>query len=175
MRSLPRIILGSCSVAIILLVVAIATALGPEGARLWLLVSGGIAVLTAIQGAASDPADLTPALIFSLPPVIALFAPGSPSWLIGPLGAFLLLSGELNALSWASQPARPMNSVRRHHLRGTAELVSFGLIASLVITMLGRGPSPDGTLAVLVAATALAALARVLFRRTTTNPSPEAR
>lgn len=174
-NSWPRLILASCSVAIVLLVVTTATALGPDGARPWLLVSGSIAVITAIQAAASDPADLAPALLFSLPPVIALLADGSPTWLVGPLGACLLLAGELSALSWESQGTRPLSAVRQHRLRGTAQLVSLGLIASLGVAMVGRIPSPGGTVAVVVSAAALAALARVLFRRSNTNPSPEAK
>lgn len=166
MRPLPRIVAGSCSVAVVLLVVATAAVLGPDGARSWLLVSGGVAVIAAIQAVTSDPADLAPALLFSLPPVIALLADGSPTWLIGPLGALLLLAGELSALSWDLTGTKPMSTLRRQRLRSMGQLTVLALAASLLVTIVGRAPSPRGTVAALLAATALTAFGGVVFRRT---------
>lgn len=161
----PRLILASCSVAIIVLVVTTGAALGPESVRTWLLLSAGLAVITAVQAAASDSADLAPALLFSLPPVIALLADGSTTWLIGPLGAALLVAAELNALGWESHGTGPLSAMRSHRLRSMGQLAALGLAASLLVALVGRAPSPPGTVAAVVAAMALAALGGVVFRR----------
>lgn len=165
MRPWPRLILGSCSVAIIAVVAVTAAALGPEAAQPWLLLSAGVAVITAVQGAASDPGDLAPALLFGLPPVIGLLADGSPTWLIGPLAVLLLVAGELNALAWESRGSGPLSTMRRHRLRSVGQLAAVGLVASLLVWMVGQGPAPRGTVAAVVAGVALAALGGVVFRR----------
>lgn len=167
----PRVVLGVGSVAIVAVVVVAAAALAPDGARPWLLLSGVLAVVAAVQGVASDPRDLATALLLSLPPVIALVADGSPTWLIGPLGALLLVAGELNALSWECQVARPIGPVKRRRLLATGQLASIGVAASLAVGVVARGPWPGGTATAVVAAAALAALGGVVFRRGG-SPSP---
>lgn len=161
----PRVALGIGSVAIVAVVVVAAAALAPEEARPWLLLSGVLAVVAGVQGVASDPSDLATALLLSLPPVIALVADGSPTWMIGPLGALLLVAGELNVLSWECQVARPIGPVNRRRLVSTGQLASMGVAASLAVGLVARGPWPGGMAAAAVAAAALAALGGVVFRR----------
>src|SRR5690606_1591221 len=45
----PRVVLASCSVALVALVVVTGALLGPDGARTWLLVCGAAAVFAAAQ------------------------------------------------------------------------------------------------------------------------------
>lgn len=160
-----RLLIASAAVAVLVGVVATAVALGPEDIRKWLLLSGLVAGVAAVQGVGSDPADLAPALVFSLPPVLALLVDGSPTWLIGPLGALLLLSAELGALSWDCQREAPLNTIRRRRLRRVAVLAALGLGAALVVPAVALAPLSGGTAALVIAALAFAAVGPVLFRR----------
>lgn len=167
----PRVIFASCSVAIIIVINVTAVILGPIALRPLQVVSGLIAASVAVQSVRWNPAGLAPALYFSLPPVIALLAGESPAWLIGPLGASLLVASELNALSWECRGSGPIDGLARRRLLNIGQLGGLGLVASLAIPAVASGPSPGGTAAVVVAAIALAGLARVTFGRATSSHS----
>lgn len=164
MMKQPRVVLASGSVSIITVVVVVAAALGPNETQPWLLFCGVAALVAAVQSATSDPADVAYALLLSLPPVIALVAEGSPTWLVGPFGALLLVAGELNALSWACEGAGPMSARNRRRLLSTGQISSLGLAASLVVGAVAPGPWPGGTAAALSAATAVAMVGLIVFR-----------
>lgn len=161
-----RVVLGACSVAIIGIVVITATALGPPAPRPWLVSSGILAVIMAVQSATSDPRELILAMLFSLPPVFALVADGSSAWLIGPLGVLLLLAGELNALRWDAPRTGPLEAVKRRRLFRAGQLAGLGLAGSLLVMAVASGPSPDGTLTVAVASVLLVVLGSAVLRRT---------
>jgi hypothetical protein len=160
----PRNMLASSSVALIASVNGMALALGPEHARVWLLVSGLLAIGSALQSIAWEPDDLMAALLFSLPPVIALVADGSPTWLIGPLGALLLVAAELNVLSWDYDGVAPGDDVLRQRLRSIGMLGALGLGLSLIVYAAGGLPAPGSAVVVIIAAGAVVALGRLLFR-----------
>lgn len=162
-----RVALACCSVAIIAAVVVVAAALGPDDSRPWLLFCGLLAVAAALQSVVSEPRDLAPALLFSLPPVVALLAEGSPTWLIGPLGVALLVAGELNALSWKSQAAGSSDAARPGRLLDVGQLAALGLGGSAAIAALGRISVLEGTAAVVAAAAAIATVGFIVFRRST--------
>lgn len=175
MKRLPRILVASASVGLILTVAVTGIALAPEGAERWLFLSALVAVIAAIQGVATDPADLAAALLFSLPPVLALLTEGSPTWLIGPLGALLLLAAELSALSWECQGDNPLTTLTGRRLIGIAGLALVGLVAALVVGSVAPRVSLGGTAAVAVAAVALAAIGGAVFpgqRVTRGHPDP---
>lgn len=161
----PRAVLGACSVAIFGIVVVTTAALGPAAPRPWLVSSGILAVIMAVQSATSDPRELVLAMLFSLPPVFALVADGSPTWLIGPLGVLLLVAGELNALCWDVPRTGPLDAVKRRRLFRAGQLAGLGLVGSLLVVAIASGPSPDGTLTVAVASVLLVVLGRAVLRR----------
>lgn len=161
----PRAVLGACSVAIIGIVIVSAAALGPAAPRPWLISSGILAVIMAVQSAMFDPRELVLAMLFSLPPVLALVADGSPTWLIGPLSVLLLVAGELNALCWDAPSTGPLDAVKRRRLLRAGQLAGLGLAGSLLVMAVGSGPSPDGTLTVAVASLLLAVLGSAVLRR----------
>lgn len=136
MTTRPRVLLAAASVAITVFVVGAAALLGPSGARPWLVADVVIVAIVAVQSAGSDPRDLNAALLLSLPPVAALLAEGSPTWLIGPLATLLLVASELNALSWACERAAPMTGVQRGRLRDVARLGALAFVASLAAGLL---------------------------------------
>ena len=161
-----RVLLGAWSVAIIAVVVFTASAVGPEGMRLWLLLCSVVAVGAALQSVALDPPDLTTALLFSLGPLIGLLADGSPAWLIGPFAALLLLAAELNALSWACQAEGSMTSRQRRRLLNSGRLAALAFVAASIVSAIARTPMAGGTLALILAVALLAVLGRSLFPRT---------
>lgn len=162
-----RVVLASCSVAVIATVNATAAAVALDDARPLLLLCSVVALGAAVQSAAWNPAVLTSGLLFSLPPVIALLAGDGPTWLIGPLGALLLVGAELNALSWQCRGGGLHDVLARRRLWKVGQLGVLGLAASLVVAAAASGPSPGGTPAIVIAAIALAALAYVMFGRGT--------
>lgn len=164
MTSRARFVLRSSSIVAVVIVVGTAALFGPRDLRVWLLLCGALAVIAAAQAATLDPSDLTPALLLSLPPVIALLADGSPTWMIGPLGALLLVAGELNVLSWESQGIGPASGARRR-LLNTTRLAGLGLAAALPVALLDAGQWLSGTTAVLLAAGAIAGLGALVFGR----------
>lgn len=166
MRNPPAVLLASMSVAIFAIVNAAATSLGPAAARMLLLACAIAAVGVAVQTAALELAVLKWALLFSMPPVVALAADGSPTWLIGPLGALLLIASEVCALSWEIRGVRPSAAILWDRLRNIGVLGALGLVASLAIAGIGSVPILDGMLAVVVGGTALAGVALVMFDRT---------
>lgn len=167
MTTKPRILFASCSVTIIIVVNLTAVLLGPIAVRPLLVVSGLIAASVAVQSVRWNPAGLAPALYFSLPQVIAMLAGESPAWLIGPLGASLFIAAELHALSWECRGSGPIDALARRRMLNIGQLGGLGLVASLAVPAVAAGPSPGGTAAVVIAAIALAVLARVTFGRAT--------
>lgn len=167
MTTRPGVTVACCSVAIVALVNATAAALGPDEARRMLLLCSIVALGIAGHSAAWNPAGFPAALYLSLPPVIALLADDSSTWLIGPLGALLLVAGELHALSWECRGTSPIDAMARRRLLNIGQLGALGLMASLAVALVASGASPGGTAAVVVAALALAALAHITFRRGT--------
>lgn len=164
MTTRPGVILAACSISMIAVVNAAAVSQVPPASRAPLLLCGSLAIVIAMQAAIRDPAALAGALLFSLPPVIALVADDSPTWLIGPLGVMLLVASELNALKWELRGAGPKEAVAPR-LRSIGHLGALGLAASLAVGVVATGPSLGGTAAVILGGTALAALAIVSFGR----------
>lgn len=167
MTESAQLLLRSCSVAIFGLVNAAAVTMGPAGqARPMLLFCGLLAVAAALQSMVWEAEGLGAAMLLSLPPLLALGG-GAESWLIGPLGALLLLASELNAASWEFRGGDSTGVLARRRVASAAQLSAAGSAASVVVVgAAGLGPSLGGTAAVVVAAAALAGLASLFFGRT---------
>lgn len=159
-----RRLLATASVGLILFVVITSIALGPAGSRIWLLASGVLAAVLALQSVSLRPADLGPSLLFSLPPVLALAAHGSPARLIGPLGALLFLAAELGALSWECQGGFPLRAVQQRRLLEGLGLSAVGLVAALAIDFAAPLVPLGGPAALVLAAAGLAAAGAIVFR-----------
>jgi hypothetical protein len=166
----PRTVLAAASVVLLLAVLVTALAAGPYLHRPWLAFCGLLALAMALPSITSEPKDFAWVLVFSLPPVAALVARGSPTWLAGPLAALLLVSAELNTLSWEWEPGGAFDRVRRRRLTEVAWVAGFGLAASLAVLMVARRPVMDGTIAVVAAAGGLAAVGWVVFGAATRPP-----
>ena len=151
------------SVALIAIVGLVAVGFGPESRRGLLLLCSVAAVVIGRQSAIRDPSALTWALLASAPPIMALSAAVSPSWLIGPLAVLLLLAGELNALGWELRGAKGVESVARHRLLEMGKLGTTALLAALLVGLLPRGSAAGGFVPYLVAGLALVALGWVVF------------
>ncbi|MGD2068899.1 MAG: hypothetical protein PVI57_09535 [Gemmatimonadota bacterium] len=158
-------VLGASSVAIVAVVGLSATSLSTADSKVWLYFCVALAGATAFQSVASEPRDLMPALLFSLPPVMALAAEGSPTWLIGPFGVLLLLAAELSALSWEFQGEGPPAPVTIRRLGRIAPLVALALAASVTVYIASWAPVLRGTPAFMLAAAALAGIGWVVFGR----------
>ncbi len=135
----------------------------------WLLyASAAAATLTAVLAVMSSGEAIAGAYLFSLPAVLVLLATDAGRWLIGPLGALLLLAGELSAWSWEYAGVVPADpEVMSQRGLDVARLAGFGLLASVAVSVAGLGRLPGGSAAVVVAAVAVAALARLTFARRT--------
>lgn len=154
------------SALLIALVNAVAVAAGPVGdAHLALLACGLAAAAVGLQSAFWDSDTLGLALLLSVPPIVPLVASEVGQWLIGPMGALLLVAAELNLLGWEARRRGP--SWRGMGSRATqiGMLGGAGMGASLAVAAVGLGSPVGGLAALLVAAAALAILARVLFGR----------
>jgi hypothetical protein len=149
------------------LVTNLVAAVFAGGELQWLLyASAAVATLTAVLAVTSSGEAIAGAFLFSLPAVLALLASDGGRWLIGPLGALLLLAGELSAWSWEYAgvvPAEP--EVMSQRGLDVARLAGLGLLASVAVGVAGLGRLPGGSAAVVVAAIAVAALARLTFAR----------
>lgn len=159
------ILLASCAVTIFAAVNVAAATLGPAAARPLLLLFTVAAVGVAAQTAALEFAALRWALLFSMPPVIALVAEGSPTWLIGPLATLLFVASELCALSWEIRGAGSSAPIPWDRLRIVGQLGALGLVASLAVEGIASGPVLGGTLAVVLGGIALVGLALAVFGR----------
>jgi hypothetical protein len=160
-----RIVVAASSVAIIAAVNLLAAASGPPALELWLRIIAVVATAAAVQSAAWDRTDLLLALLLSMPALAALTAETSPTWLIGPLSALLLVAAELNALSWQLQGPEPLDAARRRTLLRIGVLGVLALGAAAIVTAAGALPVPPGMAAVMLAAAAFALLgARLLDR-----------
>ncbi len=158
-----RNLLAAASVAAIALAVLVALAVGPRQHRAWLTISGLVGVAMAFPSLFTDPRDLLPSLVFSLPPVMALVADPGTGWLVGPLGVLVLVGAELNAACWAAEGSSVLHGAVRGRLLRIGQLALWGLGASVAATLAARLTWLDSTLAVVVAAGALAGLATVVF------------
>lgn len=162
MRS-PRALLAAAAVAAVVLVDAVAIVVGTPDARLLLCFSSAVAVALTVHGVTSKPVSIGWGLVLGAPPVVALLTHGRPSWLIGPLAAVLLLAGELGSLSWELRGAMPDEVLVRHRLMNVVRLGMVAMAAAVAIGLVNLIPSPGGTAAVVVAALALAIVARITF------------
>jgi hypothetical protein len=138
---------GAGSVALLATAVGIALALGPDRGRPLLLICGALAVAMAIHAAIVEPADITPALLLALPPVAALSADASPTWLIGPLATLLLLAAELSVLGWRWRGSGTLSPVHRRRLLDLAVLGLLAMAASLAVGAAVSVGSPAPALA----------------------------
>jgi hypothetical protein len=161
----PRLLLGASSVALLASVTLTAASLGPEIGRPVMTISALVAIGFAIQSAAWDSRVLPSALLFSLPPVVSLLGADAPTWLIGPMGALLLVGVELNAVSWLMPAMGPLDPLTRSRLLSIGGIGGLGLAASPAVWWVGSAPVGGGIAGVVVAALALAALAFVMFGR----------
>jgi hypothetical protein len=152
------------SVAVVLGVVGVALTLGPIGLRWWLLVFAVLAVAMAISGVLSEPRDLTPALLFSLAPVVALLPDDQATWAVAPLAALLLIAAELNALSWDADGLRGDGAVSRR-LTQAGQLAGVGIVSSWGVAATARATWLGGTAAVFVAAVAVGGFGFIVFGR----------
>lgn len=165
MKAWTWLVPAAGSVAILAAAGLTAVAVGPSDSRLWLAFCVVFAVATAVQAVASEPRELTAALLFSLPPVISLVAEGSPTWLVGPLGVSLLLAGELNALSWDFRGRGVGGAVPVRRLERVGLLTALAFAAVLTVAAASEISILGGTTAFALAAVALTVLGEVLFRR----------
>lgn len=161
----PRIVFAVSALVIIVAVVTVATTLSPERGRPWLIASAILALLTALQSLTAEPRDLALALLFSLPPVIALVVGGSSIWLTGTLGVALLVASELHALSWDCRGTGPSKRLIQRRLPHIARLAGLGFSASILLGLFGRSSWVEGTPAVVLAAGALVVLGGLAFAR----------
>jgi hypothetical protein len=161
----PRLVLAAASVALFAAVAVLAVPAAPTSWRIWLAGSAGLALIAALQSVAADPRDVAAALLLSLPPVLALLAHGSPTWLVGPLAVLLLVASEMGALSWDCQGAVGLTPAARARLLGIAPLAGLGLLGALLVGIVARVPIPATGLALAAAAAAAAMGAHFLFRR----------
>jgi len=164
MRPRARWVLASAFLVVFVGAVALAVALGPREARVLLVALGILAVAAAVQSVTSEPRDLIPALVLALPPVIALVADGSPTWLIGPLAVLLFLAGELNTLSWECRGPFPMSAVQRRLLLDALALSLLALAGVLVVEAVVTLEVAGGRIAAALAALALGSLGLVMFQ-----------
>jgi hypothetical protein len=160
----PRLVVASLSVALVAGVACTAAALGPPD-EVWLWFSAIFATLAAVQSVASAPRDLGWALALASLPVAYLVSDGSPTWLIGPLAALLLLAGELNALSWEARGTGAARALTARRFGRIGVLTAWALGAAMAVGVMARMAVPGGLAALVLASAALAALGGVLFRR----------
>lgn len=153
---------GSCALIVVAAAVGVVGTPGESGV-LVLIVAIAVIVF-AIQAAISDPSDLSVALLLSAWPVLAILEETPDSWLIGPLAVLLLLAGELNALSWASQGQEPLNAIARRRLAASFRLAGVALLASLGVSALGRTWVSGTGVAYVLGVAGLVGLAVMVFR-----------
>lgn len=161
-----RLVLPFCSVALFAVVnLAAISLVGASDARPVLLVCGVLAVAAAVQSFVWDSEGLGAAVLLSLPPLLAV-GTGQAAWLIGPLGAMLLLAGELNAAGREFGGAKSTGALARRRVASATVLAAAGIAGSVVVVgAAGFGPSIGGTAALVVAAGALAGLGYLFFGR----------
>ncbi len=158
-----RTTLAWSSVAGLLGASFLAIALSPAGTTSYLVIASVASAAFAIQAAISEPKDLLLALLLCLAPVLALVGEPSPSWLVGPLAAVLLLGAELNVLGWASLEDAPEDPIRARRLADAMRLVGLGAVGGLALSALTEVWRGAGVFVFLFAAGAVAALGWVVF------------
>jgi hypothetical protein len=163
-RPAARWVLAAASLALFGGVLILAVSLGPPEAGFLPLAFAVLAGAAVVQSLTSEPRDLIPALVLALLPVIALAAPASPTWLIGPLAVLLLLAAELNALSWDCRGPFPMSAAQRRRLVDIGVLVLLALGGVLVVEAVVAGGVAGGRIAAGLAALALAGLGLLMFQ-----------
>lgn len=169
MRAPARVLFGAGAVGAIALVVGLGALFGPASARLWLVLTGALAVVAAVQSLIATPRDLSLALVLAVPSVVALGAEGAPTWLVAPLGGLLLLAGELQTLSWENRVSWPPTAVQRGRRARAAVLVLLGLGGAGGVYGIGTafGLALPGTLAVAAAAVAFVLASHIVLRPAT--------
>jgi hypothetical protein len=148
----------------------LAIAYGPPSTAVWMVIVSVGAAAFAVQSVVSDPADLTLAMLLCAAPILTLLGEGAPGWLIGPLAVMLLVGGELNALSWASQGGEALGVVGRRRLAASLRLAGTALVAALGVTALGELWVSGRGVVFVVGVAGLAGLAAVVFRAPATPP-----
>ena len=159
-----RLATAVASVGITAAVGLVAVAFAPGTLQVYLSIFALVAVALTLPGVFVEPRDLTWPLLFSLPPVVALVSEGSPTWLIAPLAALLLVAAELNALSWASEGPDPDDWIRSRRLKRIGILGGAGLVAAACVLALAGVRWMTGTWAVLLSAAAIAGIGALVFR-----------
>lgn len=164
MTSTRRAWLRVASVLLFAVVNGVALLLGGgAGARPLLVACAVVAVAAAVQAAIWDSDGPSAALLLSLPPLLPAVQ-GEAGWILGPLGALLLLGCELNSASWETVRGDRGVLVTRW-VRSAVTLAGAGAVGSLlVVAAAGAGPSLGGILGLVVAGGALAAVGLLLFR-----------
>jgi len=162
--SRTRVLFGWASVGLVTLVVGIALMALPAGIRWWLAVVALVGVLMAVPAAFSVPRELTPALLLSLSPVVALLFEDAAAWLVPSLASVLLVAAELNAMGWAGQGVGAEAVSRR--LAQAGMLGVLGLAGAALVLALGQQTWLSGTVAVLVAAAAVSGVGSLVLSRT---------
>lgn len=164
--------LAVTSVAVMMAVLGVALAAAPSGLRWWLLVFAVAAVAMAVSAVLSEPRDLTPALLFSLAPVVALLSEDRTIWLVAPLAALVLFAAELNASSWdADGVGRGRGAVARRLVQA-GQVALLGLLAAWGVAAAARTTWLGGSAAVFVAALALGGFGYVVFGRMQRGATP---
>jgi hypothetical protein len=163
MRGDPRTLIRTLSVCAISAAIVVALQLGPRDIRVWLSVCGLVSVAMSVSSLVAEPRELLVALAFALPPVMALAAEGSPTWMIAPLATVLFVGAELNALSWEMSGPRTTHALVRRRLVGIGGMAGLGLVGALAVGAVARTALLAPSLAVAVASAALAALGWVLL------------
>lgn len=159
-----RQLVGATSVGAVSAAVLIALVAGPPGsARIWLSVIGLVAVGMSVSSVVAEPRELLATLVLGAAPVMGLAADDASAWLIGPLGALLLVGGELNAWSWELGGTVSEERDARRRSRSIASLALLGLLSSLAVSIAAQSTVPGGLVAVTLAAAALAALGWVIL------------
>ncbi len=155
--------LAAASVSALAGAVLIALAAGTSPHRVWLGISGLLGVALTFPSLVTDPRDLLPALVFCVPPVIALAGDPGTTWLIGPLAVLLLVGAELGAASWEAEGKRASRGAGVQRTRRIGQLAALSLVGAVAVTFAARLVWLESTVAVVVAAGALAGLAGVTF------------
>ena len=158
-----RTLIAAASVAASALAVLVALSVGTGPHRVWLTISGLVGVALVFPSLFTDPRELLPALVFSLPPVLALVADPATASLAAPRAVLLLIGAALSALCWPPGGARATGDAGRAHLIRIGQLAVLGLVAGIAVTLAAGLTWLESTAAVVVASASLAGLAGVVF------------
>lgn len=156
-------VLGVAAVGVVAIVAAFALALTPGESNAWVPFLGLLAAAAMIQSVVSEPNDLTAALLLALPLAGVVGSQPSTAWLVAPLGALLLLAGELNAVAWDTRGRDPGPGVARSRLGEIGILTGIGLVVAVLVGGAALLPFPTGALGVLLGSAGVAGVGWVVF------------